>query len=98
MLDPLQERIVAVREGIVLGFFDRVGSVAPGVVDVGDGVTGGAGDTRLTCRVMDVVVVGIVKFAREEWHGILQPAHQRAACVEPSRASATLRVSRTLVR
>ena len=36
VVDPLEDRVVAGGEGVMLGLLDRVGGVAPGVVDVGD--------------------------------------------------------------
>ena len=55
----------------MLGLFDRVGGVAAGVVDVGDRVAGRAGDAGLAGRVVHVVVVRVVEFAREERHGVV---------------------------
>ena len=71
VVDPLQERVVAEGERIMLGLFDRVGGVAAGVVDVGDRVAGGAGDAGLAGGVIHVVIVGIVEFTREERHWIV---------------------------
>ena len=70
-VDPLQDRVVAEGEGVMVGLLDRVGAVAPGVVHRGDRVAGGAGDSRLTRGVVHVVIVGIVEFAREERHRVV---------------------------
>ena len=71
IVDPLQERVVAEGERIMLRLFDRVGGVAAGVVDVGDRVAGRAGDARLAGRVVHVVVIRVVELAREERHRVV---------------------------
>ena len=99
VVDPLQERVVAEREGVMLWLFDRVGGVASGVVDVGDRVAGRAGDSGLAGGVVHVVIIGIVEFSREERHGIVA-AGAPSGCLGRCRsaASETRRVSRTLAR
>ena len=73
LVDPLQDRVVAVGEGIVHRLLDRVRRIAARVVDVGDRVARGAGDPGLAGRVADVVVVGVVERAREERHQVVAP-------------------------
>ena len=55
----------------MLGLLDRVGAVAPGVVDVGDHVADRASDACLARRVVHVVVIRVVELAGEERHGIV---------------------------
>ncbi len=71
LVDPLQDGVVAVGEGVVDRLLDRVGRVAAGVVDVGDRVARRAGDPGLAGRVADVVVVGIVERSGEERHQVV---------------------------
>ena len=71
VVDPLEERVVAEGERVMLGLLDRVGGVAPGVVDVRDRVADRAGDPRLARRVVHVVIVGVVELAREERHRVV---------------------------
>ena len=71
VVDPLEDRVVAEGEGIMLGLLDRVGGVAAGVVDGGDRVADRAGDAGLARRVVHVVVVRVVELAGEERHGVV---------------------------
>ena len=70
-VDPFQDRVVAEGEGIMLGLLDRVGAVAPGVVDRGDHVADRAGDARLARGVVHVVEIGVVELAGEERHRVM---------------------------
>ena len=71
VVDPLEDRVIAVGEGIVVRLLDRVGGVAPRVVHVGDRVAGGARDPGLAGRVVDVIVVRVVELAREERNRVM---------------------------
>ena len=71
VVDPLQHRVVAVRERVMQRFLDGVVGVAPVAVDVRDRVADGAGDTRVSGGVVDVVVVLLIEGPAEEWHGIV---------------------------
>ena len=71
VVDELQNRVVAVGERIMQRLFHHVIAVAPRAVDMRDGVTGRAGDARLTRRVVHQVVVRIVELAAEERHRVV---------------------------
>ena len=47
VVDPLQEWVFTLGKRVVLRFFDGVGAVPVGAVDVRDGMAGGAGDAGL---------------------------------------------------
>ena len=66
IVDPLQDGIVAVGKGIMDRFVDGVIAVAARGVDVGYGVTDGASDAGVGCRVVEIVEVRIVELARQE--------------------------------
>ena len=92
VVDPLEERIVALRKGIVNWFVDRVVGVAPRAVDVGDGMAGGASDAGLRGGVVDVVVILVVEGAAVEGHRIV------AASAPPRRGDAAVSFKRDLPR
>ena len=52
-------------------FFDRVVAVSAGAIGVSDGVTSRTGDPSMRGGIVDVVVIGVVKLSREEWHRVV---------------------------
>ena len=70
-VDPLEDRVVAEGERIMLRLGDRVGTIAPRVVNRGDHVADRAGDAGLACGVMFVVEIGVVELAGKERHGVV---------------------------
>ena len=62
---------MTVSERVVLWFFDHIVAIAPVGLDFSDRMTDRAGNTRLACRVVYVVVVRVVEGAAEEWNGVV---------------------------
>ena len=71
VVDPLEDRVLAGGERVMLGLLDRVVGVAAGAVDVGDRVADRAGDPGLAGLGVHVVVVRVVELAREERDGVV---------------------------
>ena len=70
-VDLLEQAVLAVSKRVVLWFFDHIVAIAPVGLDFGDRMTDRAGDTRLACRVVYVVVVRVVEGATEEWNRVV---------------------------
>ena len=70
-VDLLEQAVLAVSERVVLWFFDHIVAIAPVRLDFSDRMTDRAGNTRLACRVVYVVVVRVVEGAAEEWNGVV---------------------------
>ena len=70
-VDLLEQTIFTVSERVVLWFLYYVVAIAPVGLDFGDRMTDRAGDTRLACRVVYIVVVRVVEGATEEWNRIV---------------------------
>ena len=69
-------------------FFDRVIGIAPGRVDMGDRVAGGAGDSRVGHLVAGQVVfriveAGLIEFAAEKRNGIVTARAKSGALHAP---------------
>jgi len=70
-VDIAEDGVGPVSEGIHDRLFDGVISIAPCAVDVGDRMTGHAGDSCLRSLVVDIVELRIIKSAAEERHDIV---------------------------
>ncbi|GBF30143.1 hypothetical protein MnTg04_00079 [bacterium MnTg04] len=91
-VDPCQQRLVAIGERVMDGFLDRVIRVSPGAVDMGDGMTTGAGNPRLRRGMIHVVEVRVVERTAEKRHRVV------AAGAEPRPLYRTVALQRKLPR
>ena len=82
VVDPLEERVLTLRKGVMNRLVDRVVGIPLRAVDVRDRMADGAGDAGVGRRVVDVVVVLVVESAAVERHRIV------AAGTPPSRLHA----------
>ena len=71
IIDPLQDGIGAVGEGIVQGLLDCVIGVTGRAVDIGDGVADGAGDAGMSRGMINFIEILVVKLAGKEGHGVM---------------------------
>ncbi len=71
LVDVLEKAVGAVGEGIMDRLVDGVIGISDGAVNVGDGVTGGAGDARLSGGVIDVIKLRVIESAAEKRHDIV---------------------------
>ena len=88
VVDPLQERVVTLGKGVVDRLVDRVVGIPLRAVDVRDRVADGASDAGVGRRVVDVVIVFVVKGAAVEGHRIV------AAGAPPGRLHAPVPLER----
>ena len=71
VVDPLQNRVVALGKRIMYRLFDRVIRIPPRVLNVGDRMTHRAGHPRLRRRVLYIVKIRIIKSPAEKRHLIV---------------------------
>ena len=71
LVEVLEKTVGAIGKRIVDRLVNRVVGVAPGAVDVRDGMARRAGDAGLRRGVIYVIIIGIVKRAAEERHDIM---------------------------
>jgi hypothetical protein len=76
MIDPLQKFVITKGKGIVDGFIDGEISIAPGTINIRNGMTYRAGNPGLCHRVRAQVIVriiksGIIKCTAEKGHLIM---------------------------
>ena len=73
VVDPLEDRIVARRERIMLRLLNGIIGVAARAVHQIDGMAYGASDSGLAGPRVHVVVMGVVELSREERDGVVAP-------------------------
>ena len=73
IIDPLQKPVLTVGERIMQRFFNGVIAVAFRAVDVSDGMTRSASDSRICSGVFHVVEFWIVESTAEKRDGIVAP-------------------------
>ena len=81
IIHPLQKSIVTVSKWIMDGFFNGIVAVATHTVDVRNGMTGRAGNSRLRGDVVDIIKIGIIKGTAEEGDRIVA-AGTEAGCLQ----------------
>ena len=71
MIDPLQQRVLARRKGIVQWFLDGEVCIATRRVDIGDRMAHRACDARLGGWMFDIIKMRIVERTAKEWNGVM---------------------------
>ena len=80
-VDLLEQKVFAVGKRIVLWFFDDVIGIASCRFDFGNRMADRAGDPSLTRRVVDIVVVWVVKRSGEEGYRVVATG-TKACCMD----------------